>query len=320
MTAGPAARVAGVVSVVVFVLSMTGCADGDEPVDLRGVELTVGSRDFPEQRLLSEILIQSAARAGAEVTDATDTGDLDETRRALLDGDIDAYWEYNSAVWVEAMGNEPDPDLDGEEITDAVREADGENGIRWIGRSSFDNTYGFALSHEQAEDHQASRYSIDAFDLDALADLVEDESDLVVCVEPEFVERADGLARFEEATGTTIPDDQLRVLDDIGEVYPALAEDDCDVGEVFTTSGQLARYDLTVIENGGVFLEYQASLTIRDEAYQQAPDDIDALVDDILSALSTARIRELNRRVADGEDIAEVADDFVDEFVANVVA
>lgn len=308
-------RVGRAVLVALLAAIAVACTGDDEPVDLDGVRVVVGSRNFPEQYLLSEILIQALERAGAHVTDATDTGDLATTRDALLNAEIDAYWEYNSAVWIDSMGNEADPDLDGEETTELVRAADADNDIRWIGRSTFDNTYGFALSPELADEHLASRYSVDAFQLQELAELIEDEPDLVVCVEPEFASRSDGLALFEAETGTTVPNDRLRVLPTIEDIYPAVAEGDCDVGEVFTTSGQLARLGLSVVEDRGVFLDYNVSLTIRDEVYRQAPDDFDSLVDDILSALSSSRIRELNGRVAAGEGIADVADDFVDEFV-----
>lgn len=292
-----------------------GACGGDDAPDLSGVEITVGSRDFTEQYLLSAILIEALDEYGADVVDATDTGDIATTRDALTSGDIDAYWEYNSAALVEVFGRPGDPEADPDDLTDEAAELDAANDIAWIGRSTFSNTYGFALSPGLGEEHQPNRYDPDAFDLADLADLLDDETDLTVCVEDAFVERADGLALFEQGTGFTIPDDQLVVLDSIEEVYPMVGEGDCDVAEVFTTDPQIAEYGLDVIENHGVFLTYNASLTIRDEVYAQSPEAFDDLVDDILGALSRQRIIELNGRVAAGEPVAEVADDFVDEYL-----
>lgn len=301
--------------VVAAPLLATGCGDDDRGFDFSAVEITVGSRDFTEQYVLSGILIEALERFGAEVEDATGTGDIVTTRAAIESGEIDAYWEYNSAALVEVFGAPSDPDDDGEELTEQARDLDAANSITWVGRSTFNNTYGFALTPELAEEHQSTRYSVQAFDLDGLADLLEDEDDLLVCVEEAFVDRTDGLALFEEQTGLTIPTEQLRILGSTDEIYPLLAEGDCDVGEVFTTDAQISELDLDVVEDRGVFLVYNASLTIRDDVYEQAPDDFDRLVDDVLGALSQTRMTELNGQVAGGEPVGDVADEFVDEFV-----
>ena len=306
------AALAGLIALLVV-----GCGSDDAEPDVSGVDLTVGSRDFTEQYVLSAILLEALDELGATVVDATDTGDIATTRAALESGEIDAYWEYNSAALVEAFGLPGEPETDGEDLTDEAAEIDAANGITWLGRSTFNNTYGFALSDALAEEHQSTRYSVGAFDLDDLADLLEDDGDLVVCVEEGFQDRADGLVLFEQHTGYAIPSEQLRVLGSTEEIYPLLDEGECDVGEVFTTDGQIAELGLEVVEDPGVFLVYNASLTIRDDAYEQAPDAFDQLVDDILSALSQQRITELNGRVAAGEPVAEVADDFVDQFVTN---
>lgn len=297
-----------------LVLPLAGCG-GDEPLDFSGVEIAVGSREFTEQYVLSAILIDALDEYGADVTDAVPTGDIATTRAALESGEIDAYWEYNSAALVEVFGQPGDPDADEDDLTDEAAELDAANDITWVGRSTFSNTYGFALSPPLAEEHQPTRYSPDAFDLADLADLLDDEPDLIVCVEDAFVQRDDGLALFETGTGFTIPDDQLRVVDSTDEIYPLVGDGDCDVAEVFTTDAQIAEYDLDVVEDPGVFLTYNVSLTIRDEVYQQAPDAFDALVDDILGALSRQRMIELNGRVAAGQPVAEVADDFVSQFL-----
>lgn len=320
MTAPPGCRrplsAVTLVGLVIAGAGLAACAGNEEP-DLSGVSITVGSRDFTEQFVLSTILIESIDELGGIAVDAIGTGDIDSTRAALESGEIDAYWEYNSAALVEAFDRPPEPGADGADLTDEAAETDTANAIEWVGRSTFNNTYGFALNADLAEEHQTTRYSVEAFDLDDLADLLGDDDDLIVCVEDDFIERADGLSLFEQETDFTIPDEQLMVVGSTDEIYPLLDSGDCDVGEVFTTDGQIAEFDLEVVRDPGVFLVYNASLTIRNDAYEQAPDDFDALVDDILGALSQTRMTELNRRVAAGEPVADVAADFVDEFIAH---
>ena len=291
--------------------------DTDAANAFDGVTINVGSKNFTEQYVLSEILIQALVARGAEVTDSTDTGDTPTTRAALLGGDIDTYWEYNSTGWVEHLGN-GDPDPDGEKLTDDVAEADRtQNQIEWIGRSTFNDTYGFVVSPDIADDTLATRYTVDAFDLEAMAEYLDDNDNTVVCVEPEFPGRADGLVLFEQDTGYTIPTERIRVFDDAADVYGAVADGDCDFGEVFTTDGRIDELDLTTVVDPGVFYVYNVSLNLPTSLYEQAPDAFDDLVDDILRPLSQSRITELNRRVAAGEPLSEVAQDYLQTFEIN---
>jgi len=213
----PAATRRGLVLAVAFAVALVACGGADAPDDadasLAGVEVVFGSKEFAEQELLGSMFIQALDARGADVTDATGTGGTLETRAALLAGTIDAYVEYDTTAWFELLGRSDSPPEDPEEITAAVAALDLANDVVWLGRSSFDNTYGFALSPRLADDNRADRYQVESFDLDALADLLEDESDLVVCVAPEFRDRPDGLERFETATGFEIPDDQLVTLE-----------------------------------------------------------------------------------------------------------
>ena len=301
-------------------LIVGGCGSDDEATsgdDFAGVSMTVGSKNFTEQYVLSEILIQALEARGADVVDATDTGDTPTTRAALLDGEIDGYFEYNSTGWVEHLGKS-DPDSDGEALTEDVREADEANGIRWLGRSTFNDTYGFAITPAIANETRASRANnATVFDLEAMAEYLADNDDTILCVEPEFTERADGLVLFETATDYDVPDDRIEVFDDAGAIYEAVADGDCHFGEIFTTDGRIGALDLDLVIDPGVFYVYNVSLTIRDEVYQQAPEAFDQLVDDVVGPLTQARITELNQRVSDGQPVEEVAADYLDSFDLN---
>ncbi len=307
-------RLLGLAVVAALVAGGCGSDEASSDVDLSGVSLTVGSKNFTEQFVLSEILIQAMTARGAEVTDATDTGTTKETRQALVDGDIDAYFEYNSTGWVEILEVSERPDEDGEDLTEAVRELDAANGIEWVGRSTFNDTYGFAMGPDLAADTQTTRYSVEAFDLEAMADYVDDNDDAIVCVEPEFAERADGLALFEEEVEFTIPESQLLVIENEADIYEMTADGDCDFGEVFTTDGRLETFDLELVVDGGVFYVYNVSLNIRDDAAGDQSDAIESIVDAILRPMSQTRITDLNRQVSDGEPVADVAESFLDQF------
>ena len=305
----------------VCLLLLSSCGEGDDnesaATDFDGVSVTIGSKDFTEQLVLGEIVSQALEERGAEVTRSLDTGDSATTRSALESGDIDAYFEYNSTGWIVHLGNS-DPVSDGEELTDLVTEADAANGITWIGRSPFNNTYGFAATPEIRQENLATRENYgEAFDLAAMAEYLEDNDDAVVCLEEDFLDRADGMVLFEEATEFDVPDSQIVVVDQIADVYEEVADGSCDFGEVFTTDGLLESLGLSPVVDPGVFYVYNVSLTMNTDLYNQAPEAFDDVVGDILGSLSQPVITKLNQRVAEGEPLEDVAADFLDEFDIN---
>ena len=107
---------------------------------LTGISVAVGSKDFDEQLILGQMVVQAFGAAGAEVDDKVNLGGTSVARQALESGDIDVYMEYNGTGWTVHLGQE-NPSFDPVELTTGVRELDlAENGIVWIGRSPFNNT------------------------------------------------------------------------------------------------------------------------------------------------------------------------------------
>lgn len=185
---------------------LTGDGGSLSEYDLSGIDITVGSKDFTEQLVLGEMIAQAYEAAGANVTNQVNLGGTEVNRAALLSGDIDAYAEYNGTGWTVHLGQE-EPATDPETLTEDVREMDlEENGIRWLGRSPFNNTYGFAVNQDFVDAEGVPT-------LQDMAEYIEANPDATVCMESEFPDRPDGLVLFEEATGFEIPDDQIEILD-----------------------------------------------------------------------------------------------------------
>ena len=276
--------------------------------DLSGLDITVGSKNFTEQFVLGELMLQAFEAAGASTENQVNLGSTSVNREALLSGDIDVYAEYNGTGWTVHLGNE-EPADDPETLTEDVRQADLEqNDIRWVGRSPFNDTYGFATGPEFTEANGGP------FDLQGMADYLAENPDATVCMEPEFPDRPDGLVLFEEATGYEVPQSQIRDFGDAGIIYGETASGNCDFGEIFTTDGRIPALDLSIVEDPGVFIIYNVSMTMGDELYQQAPDAFEGIADAIFSPLDEETMAELNRRVSvEGEDAADVAEEFLQE-------
>ncbi len=301
---------------VASLLALAGCsaggseAAGDSALseyDLSGVSVSVGSKDFDEQLILGYIMVEAFEAAGADVTDRVNLGGTNVAREALVSGEIDVYMEYNGTGWTVHLGNE-DPSFDPEELTTGVAAQDlEENGIVWVGRSPFNNTYGFASSPEATEANGES------FTLQTMMEYVQANPDAIVCMESEFPSRPDGLVLTETATGIELPEAQQLILD-TGIIYTETAANNCDFGEVFTTDGRIPALDLTLVQDPGVNILYNVSANIRQETYNEAPEAFDGIVEAILSPLDNERMAELNARVsAEGEDPQAVAQAYLVE-------
>ena len=302
-------------------LALSGCAaaeetpadSGSETVaagslaqyDLSGIDVAVGSKDFDEQLILGEMVAAAFEYAGATVDNKVNLGGTNVARAALESGEIDIYMEYNGTGWAVHLGLE-DPSFDPEELTSGVAERDlAENGIAWIGRSPFNNTYGFVSSPELTDANGG------AFNLQTMMEYVQANPDTIVCMESEFPSRPDGLILTETYTGIELPDSQQRILD-TGIIYTETAANNCDFGEVFTTDGRIPALGLTLVEDPGVNILYNVSGTIRAEKYDEAPAAFDGIINAILAPLDNIKMAELNGKVsAEGEDPADVARQFL---------
>ncbi len=277
-----------------------------EQIDVSGLDIAVGSKDFTEQLVLGEIYVQALEAAGASVENKVNLGGTVVAREALLAGEIDVYAEYNGTGWTVHLGRE-DPSFDPDELTANVREADREeNGIVWVGQAPFNDTYGFAAGPDFVAEHGE-------LDLQGMADYLGANPDATVCLESEFPSRPDGLVLFEEATGYDVPESQIETQD-TGIIYSETAQGNCTFGEIFTTDGRIPALDLDVIDDPGVFILYNISANVREEVYEPYADQLDQLFDRVHAPLTIDRMAELNGLVSvDGEEPADVAHDYLVE-------
>jgi osmoprotectant transport system substrate-binding protein len=317
-TLGRGVRLVALLSALVLVLAACGGDDeetggsgtgelaGDE-YDLSGIEIAVGSKQFGEQLVLGEIMVAAFEEAGATVENRVNTGGTEVVRSALENGDIDVYMEYNGTGWSVHLA-QPLAEIsdDPEALTESVRELDlTENEIQWLGRSPFNNTYGFAVGPDLAAEVGED------FDFMAMAAYLQDNPDATVCMETEYPNRDDGLVLWEEHTGFEIPESQTEILD-FGVIYSETADGNCDFGEVYTTDGRISFLDLQVVDDPGVNIIYNVSMTIRDEKYQEAPESFDAIAEAILAPLDNETMAGLNEQLdVEGEDAADVARGFL---------
>lgn len=304
-------RMVGVLAMVAMVAA--GCGGGgggaSGDVDLSDASLVVGSKDFTEQLVLGYITLQALEDAGATVEDQIGLAGTDATRQALVNGDIDMYWEYTGTIWISHLGNTK-PIPDSQKQYDAAAKADlQKNDLKLLDPAPFNNTYALAIREEAAQDVGVEKLS-------DLKQLVQDNPDeATVCVESEFNSRDDGLPGLEETYGFQFPKDNIALLD-TGVVYQQTDQGErCNFGEVFTTDGRIEGLGLTVIQDDkNFFPKYNPALEMRKETFDQYGPQLQKLFDPITKALTAKEMTQMNARVdVDGELPEDVAEDWLSE-------
>lgn len=217
----------------------------DEPI-------VVASKNFPESRLLGELMAQVIERdTDLTVERRLNLGYSTIVFESLKAGDIDLYAEYTGTAWQEYLkiGRKVNDPLEAY-VTVANRMAD-ELGLVWLEPFGFQNSFALAMSERRADELGVLRIS----------DLVEHGSTLRVGVSADFFQRNDGYQPLAEEYGLRAA--SVRTLDH-GLVYQALDSGEVDLVDVWTTDGKLARYNLRVLQDDrGFFPPYHAAPVIR---------------------------------------------------------
>lgn len=303
-------------------LALTGCGLGTAAgfsasgelagpvadIDLEGLEIGVGSKNFTEQIIIGKMAVILLKSAGATVQDLTNIPGSATAREAMLQDDVQMQWEYTGTAWIAYLG-ESDPIADERGQYEAVRDRDlEENGLVWLEPAPMNNTYGFAAKASKAEELGITKLS-------ELKDLSTEE--LSFCVESEFNSRNDGmdpmLQTYGLERGSDIPGNQIKVFD-TGAIYAATDQGECNFGEVFTTDGRIKALDLVVLEDDEEFFpKYNVSPVFTQEVIEEYPQ-LRELFNPVSAELTDDLLIELNARVdVDGEEPSEVAMDWLTE-------
>ena len=295
---------------LVVAATLAGCGSdsggGSGGSALDGVSLTVGSKDFTENILVGEMLVQALENEGAKVKSQTNLGGTSVARDALLNKEIDVYPEYNGTGWTVHLKHD-NPSHDPVKLFNAVSQEDlKKNDIAWVGRSPFNDTYGFAANGDLAKKEGG-------FDFDSMAAYLKANPDTKVCMETEFPDRPDGLVLFEKATGYKIPQSQIQILD-TGLIYTQTSDGKCDFGEVFTTDGRIQQLNLDLVKDPGVMILYNLSFTWQNAVYKKHAKTYDEIADKIFKDLDEKKMAELNAKVdVDGQPVQKVAEDYLND-------
>ena len=276
-------------------------------VDLSGVSISVGSKEYPEQEILGEMLVQVLEAAGATVTDKTGLAGTNVTRAALESGEIDVYYEYTGTAWLTIFG-ETRPIDDAQKLFETVAAVDKKNGISWFARAPFNNTYALGAPDETAE-------SLGVTSISEYAELVQNNpEEATICASAEFRTRDDGLPGLEKRYGFTQPRGTVFDVEQT-VVYAAVEQGKCNFLYLTSTDARIQEEGIRVLEDDEAFFPvYNPAVTMNSDVYTATEKKYDKLFGPISDLLTQETIMGLNGAVeVKGLPADGVVQDFLEQ-------
>ena len=283
-------------------LFISGCQSGEDGV-------VIGSKEFTESMILSQISILALEANGIPTVDETGLGGTVVAREALEAGEIDHYWEYTGTALVNYFGF--DVLTDPEECYQLVRDTDLErNNLVWLDYTQYNNTYVIMMRQADA----------DALGIYSISDLAAAINEEVEAPEPgtwkfgtnhEYSTRDDGFPGLLEHYDFEF--DSVEVMD-YGILYTALRDGELASAMGFGTDGRITPFELVILEDDQFFHPvYNSSPVFRQEVIDEYPQ-IPEILGPIATALDNENMANLNRLVDEEDHLPrEVAEEWLIE-------
>jgi osmoprotectant transport system substrate-binding protein len=286
-----------VFSVLVILALMLVACGGSSSVTVR-----IGSKEFTEQYLLGNMYKLMLEDAGYSVR-YQPMGGTGELHQALMSDNIDLYPEYTGTALLTVLEKEYDPSMTPDDVYSIVSSDYAENlNLIWGEQTAFNNTYCLTMTQEKS----------DELGIKTVSDLSQKSDDLVFGTVQEFTERPDGLPGLRALYGGFEFKDVIGV--DPGLLYAGIERGDIDVTTCFGTDGQIAAFDLYVLEDDkGFWPPYPVGPIVRGDFLEENPDVLEIL-DRLAPLLDGDTMSRLNWEVAgNSREPDEVAKEFLME-------
>lgn len=248
--------------------------------------VVVGSKDFTEQIILGEMLVQTLEAEGVDVERQFELGG-NLCHDALVAGRIDLYPEYTGTAYTAILHHEPLSNA--EEVYQQVRREYAERfKVAVSDPLGFSNDFAILIRGDEAR----------RLNLKTISDAARYTPSWRAGFGQDFMSRADGYQGFARAYQLKFKT-QPREMD-LSLTYRALAAGEVDLIAGNSTDGLIAALDLFQLgDDHHYFPPYQAVVMARQDATTRAPQIGRALAR-LTGLISTEEMRRLNYEV-DGE-------------------
>lgn len=221
--------------------------------------IRIATKPMTEQYILGEMLkavIEQDTGLRVNLTQGVGGG-TSNIEPAIERGEFDLYPEYTGTGWNTVLKNK---ELYSEKLFNRLQEKYQKKlGLTWEVMLGFNDTYGIAIRKELAGKYKIKTYS----------DLQKLSRKLVFGAEYDFFQREDGYDKLRSTYGLSFKSTSDM---DMGLKYRAINSGKIDIMPVNTTDGQLARADVTVLEDDKkMYPSYQCGIVVRKETLDKYP-------------------------------------------------
>lgn len=257
--------------------------------ELNSQTIRVGAKHFNESYILGEIMSQLLEANGYRVERNFNLGGTLVCFESLKNDQIDVYPEYTGTISeaiLKLSGKLPDA-----ELREKLRsEYDLETGAGF----GFNNTYAFAVKKKTA----------DKYGLKTISDLAS-HPDIKTAVSYEFLKRKDGWENLAGVYGLKIEPSGI----DHGLAYQALDEGKIELTDVYSTDGEIPKYDLVILKDDkSYFPQYMGVPFYRVQLDEKAKK----LINSLGGSFNDSIMQSLNAKVLyEKKTFAEVANEFL---------
>jgi len=257
--------------------------------------ISIGSKKFPESRLLGEMVAQYLENQGLQVDRKLGLGGTMICYEALRQGEIDLYPEY-TGTGLTAILNRNARGKNAHETFEEVKKAFDHNfNLTWLEPLGFSNKYALVIR--------------DTFPINKISELNQIRDQVKMGFSHEFLNRPDGFPGLSEYYG--LGEMNVRGMEH-GLVYMAIEQGEIDLTDAYETDGKLERYNLKMLEDDrNFFPPYEGALVIRNTTLKANPQ-LRKKLQSLSGKISTDEMRRLNYRIeVMGEPVEEVARNFL---------
>jgi osmoprotectant transport system substrate-binding protein len=248
--------------------------------------LTIGSKNFTEQKVLGEVYAQALAAAGYKVKTELNLGDEKTALKALQSGQIDAYPEYTGTALSSFFGvKAADIPKDPEQAYSDAKAGFAKKNLTALAATPFTSSNEVGVTQATAK----------KYGLTNISDLSKVAGKLKLYGSPECRQRTDCLLGLQQVYGLKFKSFTPVAIDLRHEV---LQKGQADVSIVFTTDPQNKRDNVVLLKDDkGMFPPYNSTLVVADKTLEAAGPDLQKVVDLVTKGLTADVMQELNARV-----------------------
>ena len=267
-----------VLAIILVCATAIGCSAKKEENSI-----VVGAKDYTEQDVLGNLLTLLISNNTDLKVSYVHEMSSNVLFAALQSGDVDVCSDYTGTIYANYLGYMDSKDA-GEVYRVSVDDMKEKYGLLVLDPVGFNNTYCIAVRPDTAAE----------FGLRTFTDLANVSQDLIFGGGFEILNRIDGLPGVKELYNMSFK--QELAIESVLR-YTAIANDETQVTEAFSTDGMLMEYELVVLEDDlNFFPPYQGVPVIRADTAAKYPELLDVLAK-LTGLLNDDSMRELNYKV-----------------------